>query len=662
MNRILQALILPSEITDFERSYVQRVNRVGLAFYALHVPVFVALAYFNETGPMSALVLTTLVLLGPAVAFKTLRNPRAIANVYGVTAMLMGGLLVHFGRGPVQIEMHFYFFALLAMLAVYGNPLVILAAAATVALHHLLGWWLIPSSVFNYDAPLWVVAVHAGFVVLESVATCTIARSFFDNVIGLEKVVQARTAALDTRNRDMRLVLDNVEQGFLTVDRDGMIGPEYSKIVEDWFGVPKEGTRFADYLSDVNGVVAKMFELGWVEVVDGIMPLDVTLDQLPSALVHQHRQFSLAYSPILREGELERVLLVITDQTATVAKERLEAEQREAMVIFDRILRDKTGFVEFFEEANEFVDLVVKDEISEKAVLKRVLHTLKGNSMIFGINTVADVCHAMESAIEEEEAWPSEAHRNLLRDRWVRLRKSLETLLGEGHGKRLEIDDTEYSKLLQAVLKGAPHKQLAQMMGDWQLEPTAKRLARLAEQAQGLARRLNKGPLQVNIDAGELRLEPQRWASFWSAFVHVLRNAIDHGLEEAHERQQANKPNTLSLRLSTRCENGQFVLQVEDDGRGIDWGKVAAKAAEIGILTQDQHELEAVLFHDGISTRDEANEFSGRGVGLGAVKAASEERMGRVEVHSAEGKGTRITFRFPEDQMAGDIIARYRAA
>jgi hypothetical protein len=110
----------------------------------------------------------------------------------------------------VQIEMHFYFFALLAMLAIFGNPMVIVVAAVTVAVHHLLLWATLPASVFNYAAPLWVVVVHAAFVVLESVATVYIARSFFDNVIGLEKIVHQRTAEIDARNRDMRLVLDNV--------------------------------------------------------------------------------------------------------------------------------------------------------------------------------------------------------------------------------------------------------------------------------------------------------------------------------------------------------------------------------------------------------------------------------------------------------------------
>src|SRR4029453_6189479 len=120
------------------------------------------------------------------LAWRSFDNPRSVSLVCGFAAMLMGGLLVNFGQGPVQIEMHFYFFALLAMLVLYGDPVVIDVAAVTVAAHHLLVLIYLPASVFNYAAPWWVVAVHAGFVVLESLATVYIARSFFDNVIGLE--------------------------------------------------------------------------------------------------------------------------------------------------------------------------------------------------------------------------------------------------------------------------------------------------------------------------------------------------------------------------------------------------------------------------------------------------------------------------------------------
>jgi len=247
--KILNRIILPEQISGFERQYLERVNKIGLWFFAFHVPIFVAFAYLNETGPLLALALSAAALVGPVIATLTFENPRSVSLTYGFTAMLMGGILVHIGQGPMQIEMHFYFFALLAMLAVYGNPAVIVVAALTVALHHLFLWVFVPASVFNYAASAWVVMVHAAFVVLESVATCYIARSFFDNVIGLEKIVQARTAELDARNRDVRLVLDNVDQGFLTIDRAGVLSTECSAIVERWLGEIQPGMTFGAYLS-----------------------------------------------------------------------------------------------------------------------------------------------------------------------------------------------------------------------------------------------------------------------------------------------------------------------------------------------------------------------------------------------------------------------------
>ena len=240
MLRQFSALILPKEVSHFEERYLQRMNRIGLLFFVLHLPPVVLVAWANRTGPWLAFVFSLFVIAGPALAYGMLSNPRAVSILYGIAAMAMGGLLVHFGQGPVQIEMHFYFFALIAMLAVFGNPLVILAAAITVTLHHLILWFVLPRSVFNYDAPLWVVAVHAVFVVLETSATCFIARSFFDNVISLEKVIQQRTKELAQRNSDLRLVLDHVVQGLVTIDRHGIPSPERSKSFERWFGSLQE--------------------------------------------------------------------------------------------------------------------------------------------------------------------------------------------------------------------------------------------------------------------------------------------------------------------------------------------------------------------------------------------------------------------------------------
>src|ERR1700730_11856932 len=99
-------LALPAEITPFEQRFLARLNKVALVFFYLHIPVLMAVAWAAGTGPLYALALSLVVMAGPTIAYRTIQNPRWLSVVHGVTAMFMGGLLVHFGQGPVQIEMH----------------------------------------------------------------------------------------------------------------------------------------------------------------------------------------------------------------------------------------------------------------------------------------------------------------------------------------------------------------------------------------------------------------------------------------------------------------------------------------------------------------------------------------------------------------------------
>jgi two-component system chemotaxis sensor kinase CheA len=646
----LEYVLLPKQISAFEADYLRRMNRTALVFFMSHLPVFVAVAYLNDTGPSLAALLTALVLVGPAAAYFGFSNPRAVSLVYGSTAMLMGGLLVHFGQGPMQIEMHFYFFALLAMLAVFANPLAIIVAAATVAAHHLLGWLVLPSSVFNYDAPIWVVLVHAGFVVLESVATCFIARSFFDNVIGLEKIVQTRTEELAARSRDMRLVLDNVNQGFLTIDRHGVMSAERSRIVERWLGVANDNARFVDYVGTRRPSFAASFSDAWSEVVEGVMPLELTIDQLPKRFTADGSHYAVECKPIETDGSFDKALVVISDVTADVERERLEAQQRDVLSVLGRVASDKNSVLEFVDEANAIVAGIEAGGVSLPE-LKRAIHTLKGNTLLFGITTIGSLCHELESSIDAEKQAPSTTELEELVGRWRTFCATLHTLLGESGQRRLEIEDDEYDGVLRALRHEVPHDQVVERIASWRLEPTKKRLKRIAEQAQGIARRLNKAPLRVDILDHELRLDPERWAPFWSAFVHVVRNAVDHGIESPDERLAAGKSASGRLELKTASHGGHFKIEISDDGRGVDWDAIADKAGRLGLRHETSSDLVEALFADGLSTKHDVSELSGRGVGLGAVRAACAALGGTVKVESVPNQGTRFEFSFPSSAM-----------
>lgn len=336
----LAKALLPAKITEFERAHVQRINRIALWFFAAHIPVFALIAFLNQTNPATAAALTAAIWLGPLIAHKTIANPRHVAVIYGITAMVMGGMLVHVGQGPMQIEMHFYFFALLAMLAVYGNPAVIYVATVTVALHHLLLWIWLPRSVFNYDASIWVVGVHAAFVVLEAIATAFIARSFFDNVIGLEQIVAGRS-------KDIQLILDNVGQGFLTLDRHGRMAREHSRPVVEWFGPFEPGVALADYLGEHDHELGEVFREAWQRVEEGVIPLDVAISRLPNRMRFGDRHMELACTPVIDDATgLHKFVVVISDVTTRVERERLEAEQKETAMLVNHMIGDNSTFID----------------------------------------------------------------------------------------------------------------------------------------------------------------------------------------------------------------------------------------------------------------------------------------------------------------------------
>ncbi len=135
--------------------------------------------------------------------------------------------------------------------------------------------------------------------------------------------------------------------------------------------------------------------------------------------------------------------------------------------------------------------------------------------------------------------------------------------------------------------------------------------------------------------------------------VHLIRNSLDHGLEGPEERQAAGKPATGTLRLSARHAGGNVVIDVRDDGRGIDPAKVAKKAVERGLLTEDQtasvDSARAVelLFHPGFSTAEVTSDISGRGVGMDAVRTSIRELGGEVLMTSELGQGTVAQIRLP---------------
>jgi len=669
--KITDYMFLPAEMTPFEQGYLKRLNRVALVFFYLHIPALAAVAWASGTGPLLALGLSAVVLAGPTVAYFSLSNPRMISVLYGITAMLMGGLLVHFGQGPLQIEMHFYFFALLAMLCMFANPAVNIAAAVTVAIHHLALWLLLPSSFINYDAEWWVVAVHATFVVMETFAAVFISRSFFDNVIGLEKIVEARTEVIREQQRDMKLILDNTVQGLVTIDMAGKVVGEGSKAMLDWFGESQEDELLSAWIGRHDQKFGEWFDLALEAVVDGMLPRSITIGQLPKTVTAGDRNYTLAYrmvdaseegkpEPEQEQREFERkppapvqekMLVMVTDVTEQLLKEAKERRQAELLELFKHISRDKAGFLEFLAEAEELMAALTVDDCADINQVKRLIHTLKGNSAIFGMQTFSGICHELESRIDEEGVAPSTDDIRRVESAWNAIREDLKQILGDEEDDHIQLEDTDYRAILKAVVDGVEPAAVLRMIESWRLEPTSRRLETLETQITGLAERLGKDAISVSLEPNDIRFDSNHFAPFWSSFIHVLRNTVDHGIEDGERREALGKARGGHVKLATEISDDCFTVTVEDDGPGVDWTRLRERAEREGVEVDKLSSNTELLFLSGVSSKTDVSEVSGRGVGMGAVAEACQDLGGTIEVTSQAGSGTTMCFKFPVGEV-----------
>lgn len=462
----------------------------------------------------------------------------------------------------------------------------------------------------------------------------------------LEAKVEDRTRALDERNRGMRLVLDHVAQGLVTVGLDGVVASEHSAVVERWFGAPAPGATFAAFMEPHSPELVTWFELGLEGIRDGFMPIDVAIEQMPARFAARGRAFDVRYEAI--GAPPSHLLVIMSDVTEQLIASRAEREQGEIVTLFQRVAADRAGFEDFLEEAGGLVAQLATgtDPINER----RVLHTLKGNCALYGLDSLAERCHALESELAEHDGSLAAESRAALLGTWRLMTSQVSELLGVARRNVVEVSLDELHRAVERASQGVSSRELAAVLASWSHEPVARRFARLARHATALAHRLGKGELQVAISDDGLRLDSARWASFWGALVHAVGNAVDHGLESPDVRAAHGKAQP-QLALAAVRSAGALAITVADNGAGIAWDKVRAKARSLGLPADTQAELEQAIFADGFTTAAAASETSGRGVGMSALREAVTALGGHIELDSRAGEGTTLRCVFPSEDV-----------
>ncbi|MBS1714515.1 MAG: chemotaxis protein CheA [Armatimonadetes bacterium] len=220
-----------------------------------------------------------------------------------------------------------------------------------------------------------------------------------------------------------------------------------------------------------------------------------------------------------------------------------------------------------------------------------------------------------------------------------------------------ELQNNGQNENVEALVEAVSH--IARITGDLQDQIMKTRMLpietvfnRFPRVVRDLAKKLGKD-VRLDLVGGDTELDRSVIEAIGDPLLHIIRNSIDHGLEMPDERVAAGKSATGVVTVSARHQENHIVIEIEDDGKGIDLERVRAKAVENGLTTVDaasrlsDRDCLQFIFASGVSTAQEVSEVSGRGVGMDIVRSNVQRLGGVIELDTVPGKGTKFSLRLP---------------
>lgn len=467
----------------------------------------------------------------------------------------------------------------------------------------------------------------------------------------LEREVERRTRAIQT-------ILDNVTFGFLVIDRDLSIREGFTHSCTALFGrAPEVGGDLLELLGIEDAEERIELQLSVDQVFEDLLPEEVSLDQMAKRFEVDGRVLQVDARTVRdSKGEVEALLLTVSDITA-LESAREQSRVRDVLI---RILHQKPAFQHFVADTR-VVLAATMDRCDDAAFVLQVVHTVKGNAASWGLESIVRLAHDIEA---RERVDPAALHE-LARE----LRAFLEQHRGvldidyDQEGSAYAISASQLQKLRDAAENGTAD-DVRHWVDRVKMRPAHELLGPLPEFVDRLAERLGK-EVEFRLDGQDLLVDAEVMGPVLRNLPHLIRNAVDHGLEPTWERGDKSPRGRLNVALAD--EGGDWAVRVEDDGRGVPVDTVARRALTLGLVDEvtlaqmSESERLQLAFMDGVSSAATMTDISGRGVGLSSVEAAVRSRVGNIELTSGSA-GTSVVLRVPKAAASAAWSARQGGA
>ncbi|MBF0300228.1 MAG: Hpt domain-containing protein [Oligoflexia bacterium] len=503
------------------------------------------------------------------------------------------------------------------------------------------------------------------------------------NNVRLLADVKQKNILLDIAKKNIQNILDNLSQGFMTINIEGKVQEGFSKSVGEIYGCEPLGQDFFEMTRLPTNEKDKLRE--WVGFVfDEMLSFDDLKPLAIKGLNLKERYISLDYYPIKNNtSKIEKIIIISTDKTVEKMLEEKTKEEENFVQLILAVVKDRTGFFDFINETKKLLE-TLSMQLSKPlkqidlALCFRAAHSIKGNCAAYHMDDVKSEGHKLEEyltilrqAVSADDGQRSEQEFPIIKEYFEKMSSAFQKHLGR-------IEDSlkiSFSKVVET--KAVPKKDIISVRnclnsllvklldnGDairsyddiFLHTDLAEYFENIASKIIDISTRLKK-PINYNVNCQiPIKIDLDPYKSFLNSLMHAYRNAIDHGIEESAEREMKGKNLLGEIKvILAKDVKKDLALQltIQDDGRGVDPEKIRQSLINKGLVEEksakdlsDQHLINC-LFMSGFSTKETANEWSGRGVGLDAVKVEVDKLGGQIAISSIVDQGTKIIIDLP---------------
>lgn len=497
-------------------------------------------------------------------------------------------------------------------------------------------------------------------------------------------------AELIVARRETQEIMQTVNTGLFLLDKDLNIGQQHSKALTDIIGSDQlAGKNFANVLrgriSDKDLTTTRQFIEQLYnprvkeKLVDALNPLHkVMLHNASSDEQESSSRFlDFKFSRVYEDKDIARILVNVNDVSdAVFLEQRLEKERSQndmQIEMLTTILNVNPKIInEFISNTKSHIDKMnntLKNpgssqyelEVKLKAIYREI-HSLKGEASALKLHSFTkiasdaeDKLHALQNQgqLSGNDFLPLTVHL----DDMLSLSNTIESL-----GERIN-RGTPASAQPAASTASTDSAGIDIISADTQVntdtevnlsdDTDSHLLAYYQDFTQDIASRQNKQVQLTSDSLGRIKIPERLQSAVKEISIQLLRNAVVHGVETPTERASSGKSAVGTIDLEIKNEADNLVITLQDDGQGIDYDRVRERLVTLGRFSQDeaanlsQSELLTQLFSSGFSTKDDADEDGGRGVGLDIIKATVQEYDGKLNVNSERGRMTRFVVTLP---------------